>query len=296
MLFLRKYGRALFRKSPAPEARLAALDQDCRAAAEPYPPIGRKPGASAIFNASPPWPCCTYRCRRHAGRYVLEPSAGTGLLAVLAEIAGARLILNEFAQTRADLLSALFPAAPVNRFDAAQIDDHLDASYAPTVVLINPPFSAMAHVEGRTADAALRHIASALNRLVPGGRLVTITGANFSPEAPTWREAFVGLQQRATMVFTAAIDGAVYARHGTNFATRLTVFDKRAVDDPNLFPASSWGWRRTSPPCFNGSKERVPRAVAALPASAFGGDTPAPARRCAARSSQAGTNRPALPV
>ena len=43
---------------------------------------------------------------------------------------------------------------------------------------MNPPFSAMANVEGRVADAAFRHIASALNRLAPGGRLVTITGAN----------------------------------------------------------------------------------------------------------------------
>jgi hypothetical protein len=57
---------------------------------------------------------------------VLEPSAGTGLLAILAEIAGGSLVLNELAETRADLLSSLFPAIPVTRFDAAQIDDHLD--------------------------------------------------------------------------------------------------------------------------------------------------------------------------
>ena len=41
------------------------------------------------------------------------------LIAVLAEIAGARLMLNELADTRADLLSSLFPAIPVTRFDAA---------------------------------------------------------------------------------------------------------------------------------------------------------------------------------
>ena len=34
---------------------------------------------------------------------VLEPSAGTGLLAILAEITGSDLILNELAATRADL-------------------------------------------------------------------------------------------------------------------------------------------------------------------------------------------------
>ena len=60
-----------------------------------------------------------------------SPSAGTGLLAVLAETAGATLMLNELAETRAALLSSLFPAIPVTRFDAAQIDDHLD----PTAML-----------------------------------------------------------------------------------------------------------------------------------------------------------------
>ena len=41
---------------------------------------------------------------------VLEPSAGTGLLAIHAEIARASLALNELAATRADLLGLLFPA------------------------------------------------------------------------------------------------------------------------------------------------------------------------------------------
>ncbi|RUV47593.1 methylase, partial [Mesorhizobium sp. M5C.F.Ca.IN.020.14.1.1] len=115
---------------------------------------------------------------------VLEPSAGTGLLAILGEIAGASLVLNELAETRAGLLSSLFPAVPVTRFDAAQIDDHLDPGAVPSVVLMNPPFSVMANVEGRVADAAWRHIASALARLAPGGRLVTITGASFAPDNP----------------------------------------------------------------------------------------------------------------
>jgi predicted RNA methylase len=96
---------------------------------------------------------------------VLEPSAGTGLLAIFAEIAGGALVLNELADTRASLLSLLFPAIPVTRFDAAQIDDHLDPAVTPSVVLMNPPFSAMANVEGRIADTTYRHVASALARL-----------------------------------------------------------------------------------------------------------------------------------
>ncbi len=92
---------------------------------------------------------------------VLEPSAGTGLLAIFAEIGGGRLVLNELAETRAALLGRLFPGVPVTRHDAAQIDDHLDSAVRPSVVLMNPPFSVAAHVDGRVADAALRHITSA---------------------------------------------------------------------------------------------------------------------------------------
>ena len=55
---------------------------------------------------------------------------------------------------------------------------------------MNPPFSASPHVEGRFADAALRHIASALARLAEGGRLVAITGANVGPDNPAWRDGF----------------------------------------------------------------------------------------------------------
>ena len=148
-------------------------------------------------------------------------------------------MLNELAETRAGLLlDHLFPGVAVTRFDAAQIDDHLDAGIVPSVVLMNPPFSAMANVDRRMADAALRHIASALARLSDGGRLVAITGASFAPDNPAWRDAFVRLQERGRVVFSAAIDGAVYAKHGTTIDTRLTVIDKQPADDPTVFPAS----------------------------------------------------------
>jgi hypothetical protein len=124
------------------------------------------------------------------------------------------------------------------RFDAAHIDDHLDAGIVPSVVLMNPPFSALAHVDRRVGDAALRHVASALARLPDGGRLVTITGAGFAPDNPAWTDAFVRLQERGRIVFSAAIDGAVYAKHGTATDTRLTVIDRLSADDATGFPPS----------------------------------------------------------
>jgi len=239
VLFLRKYGRALFRKADSPVSRLAAL----RKIAGLLPTHTRRSEESqALQQFSTPVTLSLAACTAAAITSVdcvLEPSAGTGLLAILAEIAGGALVLNELAGTRAALLDHLFPGITVSRFDAAQIDDHLDAAITPSVVLMNPPFSAMANVDRHMADTAYRHVASALARLIDGGRLVTITGANFGPEALAWRDAFVRLQERGTVVFTATIDGAVYAKHGTTIETRLTVIDRVPAPDPTQFPPSA---------------------------------------------------------
>lgn len=238
ILFLRKYGKVLLRKAGSPAAALPLLAK----ITDLLPTHTRRSeGSQAFQQFSTPIPLGFVAATAAAitrQDAVLEPSAGSGLLAILAEIAGGRLILNELADARADLLSSLFPAIPVTRFDAAQIDDHLDASLVPSVVLMNPPFSAMANVSGRMADTAYRHVASALARMAPGGRLVAITGAGFAPDAPKWRDAFVRLQEHGRVVFTAAIDGRVYARHGTTIDTRLTVIDKVPADGPTAFPAS----------------------------------------------------------
>ncbi|APX23889.1 strawberry notch family protein [Salipiger profundus] len=239
VLFLRKYGKALFRKAASPASRLGPLAK----IAGLLPTQTRRSEESQSFQQfSTPLPLGLAALAAAAitpDDVVLEPSAGSGLMAILAQTAGGSLILNELAETRADLLSSLFPAFPITRFDAAQIDDHLATDAVPSVVLMNPPFSVMANVTGRVSDAAYRHVASALARLAPGGRLVTITGSNFGPEAPAWRDAFIRLQDRGRVVFTAAIDGAVFARHGTSIDTRLTVIDKLPADDPSVFPASA---------------------------------------------------------
>jgi predicted RNA methylase len=167
---------------------------------------------------------------------VLEPSAGTGLLAIFAELARARLALNEIADTRAGLLGRLFRDIPVTRHNAEQIHDRLDPAIRPSVVLMNPPFSASPHIEGRFAEAAMRHLSSALARLPDGGRLVAITGHNVGPDQPLWRETFVQLQQKARVVFTVTVSGKAYVRHGTSMETRLTVIDRVPADAPAVFP------------------------------------------------------------
>jgi len=237
VLFLRKFGPAIRARAASPAAMLAMLEK----IAGLLPTHTRRTAESeALQQFSTPIPLglvAATAAAITASDRVLEPSAGTGLLAVLAELAGGSLLLNELAPSRAGLLDRLFSSVTVTRFDAAQIHDHLDALLVPSVVLMNPPFSAMAHVSGRMADATYRHIASALARLGDGGRLVAITGAGFAPDAPAW--AFARLQEQGRVVFSAAVDGSIYARHGTQVDTRLTVIDKRPAEDPKVVVASA---------------------------------------------------------
>lgn len=237
VLFLRKFGPAMGTKAGSTAAMLPML---ARVASLLPTHTRRSEDSQALQQFSTPIPlglaACTPAGITPSDR-VLEPSAGTGLLAIFAELAGGALVLNELAESRASLLDHLFADVNVTRFDAAQIHDQLEASVVPSVVLMNPPFSALANVDRRIAGATLRHIASALARLCEGGRLVAIAGASFAPDNPAWRDAFVRLQERGRVVFSAAIDGAVYAKHGTRIDTRLLVIDKQHAADPNVFPA-----------------------------------------------------------
>ena len=231
VLFLRKFGRALLARAGSPAALLPILAK----VAGLLPTHTRRSEEMERFQQfSTPLPMgisALAAAQISSLDLVLEPSAGTGLLAILAQIAGSGLALNELADTRADLLRLLFPGRPVTSFDAAQIDDHLDAGVRPSVVLMNPPFSAVANVDGRTTEATARHLRSALARLAPGGRLVAITGAGFAPDAPAWAETFGRLTESAHLVFTGAVSGAAFAKHGTSFETRISVFDKCRGDE-----------------------------------------------------------------
>jgi predicted RNA methylase len=295
VLFLRKYGKPLFRKADSPALRLSALTK----IGGLLPTHTRRSAESEAFQQfSTPTPlgfaALTAAAIGPADR-VLEPSAGTGLLAILAEIAGGTLVLNELADTRSALLTSLFPAVSVTRFDAAQIDDHLDLTVVPSVVLMNPPFSAMANVAGRMADTAHRHIASALARLAEGGRLVAITGANFGPDTPAWRDAFVRLQGRGRIVFTAAIDGAVYAKHGTTIDTRLIVIDKAPAENPAALPESQ-GIAPDVATLLGWIAEHVPPRLALAPSLAIPVSAAAPrtVRGYLARAAAVGPAKPSV--
>jgi len=240
VLFLQKFGAAMAAQAAAPADLLAML---ARLAARLPSQTRRSEESQQLQQFSTPITfgvAAARTARIGPGDLVLEPSAGTGLLAVFAHMAGATLALNETAETRAGLLARLYREAPVTRHNAEQIHDHLPPELRPSIVLMNPPFSASPAVTGRYRAATAKHVGSALARLAEGGRLVAITGNSFAPDNPAWRDCFLRWQESACMVFSAGLSGRAYAQHGTTAETRLTVIDKRPADRPDA-PAATHG-------------------------------------------------------
>ncbi|MCC5640679.1 strawberry notch family protein [Nostoc sp. CHAB 5844] len=167
---------------------------------------------------------------------VLEPSAGTGILAQFAKLQGASLMLNELSPDRTKILRRLFPGTPLFSVNAEQINDYLAGKTQPSVVLMNPPFSSSPNISDRNPDATPRHINSALQRLCDGGRLVTITANWFSPANPSWRKTFVKWQEKARVLMSVGVSGKVYSKHGTTIETRITIIDKVPADNPGDIP------------------------------------------------------------
>ena len=242
VLFVQRYGRAMRKQAGAgpdgPRHMLAMLD--AVAALEPSH-TKRSEEQIRLQQFSTPLPLAYVALRAAAirpGDTVLEPSAGTGMLVVMAECAmgnraAGSLYLNEYAHTRAHLLTHLFPQAVTTAFNAEAIADRLH-DVTPTAVIMNPPFSATPGVDRIRHDADLRHIRSAFSMLPPGGRLVTITSANCIPGNAAWRDTFDSVDGGACTVFTMAIDGRAYARRGTGFDTRLTVLERSAKPEIDI--------------------------------------------------------------
>ena len=243
VLFVQRYGRLMRHEAGAGPGSAAAMLAMLETVAALEPSQTRRSEEQlALQQFSTPLPLAYAALQAAAirpGDIVLEPSAGTGMLAVMAECAlgkrtddarsGDPLHLNEIAAVRAGLLSGLFAHAPVTRHNAEAIADYLPG-LRPTVVLMNPPFSASPGVQRTRHDADLRHLRSAFSMLTAGGRLVAITSAGCIPGDAAWSRAFECLDPPPHTVFSIAIDGRAYARRGTTFDTRLTVIDRDSTN------------------------------------------------------------------
>lgn len=147
------------------------------------------------------------------GDRVLEPSAGSGLLAVVAEACGGALVLNEIAAGRADLLDGLFPSAERTRHDARHIHDLSRGAGGFDVVVTNPPFSDLAD-----------HLLASAKALADHGRLAAIVPLTALTNEPLLRR----LAGIGSIISRIALPTGAFAKHGTSVETGLLVVDRSA--------------------------------------------------------------------
>lgn len=181
---------------------------------------------------------------------VLEPSGGNGGLAVWPKSIGAEVHVNEISDRRREMLE-LAGFGKATAHDGEIINALMDPAIRPTVILMNPPFSAggaKAGVARNNNQYGFNHVDSALQRLAPGGRLVAILGGGRADDANggatllggpsgAW---FKGLAKRYNVRANIRVHGKEYQKYGTAFATRIIVIDKDGPTPSQMEARPSW--------------------------------------------------------
>lgn len=164
----------------------------------------------------------------HRGESMLEPSAGIGGLAIFADLAGARVTVNELSQRRAAVLRDVLPNARMFNENAEQLNNVLPDDVKPTVIVMNPPFSATAgRMQGaRKTEVGAQHIEQALKRLADKGRLVAIVGEGMAMDKPAFKAWWDKIRTEYNVRANVGMPGKDYAKYGTTFDNQLLVIDK----------------------------------------------------------------------
>jgi len=148
------------------------------------------------------------------GMNVLEPSAGTGNLAVLARIAGGHVETNEIDPRRSELLA--MQGSWVTAVDAERLNNLLAPDKSFDAIVMNPPFSATGgRVAGHNTKFGARHIEQALLRLKPGGRLVAVVGRGMALDARGFRDRWQKIEERYRVRANVGMDGNDYGKFRT---------------------------------------------------------------------------------
>src|SRR3990167_6332724 len=162
------------------------------------------------------------------GETYLEPSAGTGDLAIWGKVAGANVVVNELSQRRASVLREVLPNARIFTENAEQLNNILPQDIRPTVIVMNPPFSATAgRVEGqRSTSVGAQHVEQALARLEEGGRLGAVVGEGMAADRPAFKLWWSKTRGKYNVRANITVDGKNYQKYGTTFSNQIIVIDK----------------------------------------------------------------------
>ena len=156
---------------------------------------------------------------------VLEPSAGTGNLAVWTSGREIKTHANEIDSRRRFLLEQIGFAPTA--FNAEFINDFLAPDCAPDCVLMNPPFSSSGgRTKNNSSKFGFRHVESALERLKKGGRFGVILGEAGGLETKTGNDFWRKLSDRIEVGAVIKIDGREYFKNGTTVDINLIIGKK----------------------------------------------------------------------
>ncbi len=171
--------------------------------------------------------------RPEAGKFALEPSAGTGSLAVWLRETGCPTVVNEIS-VRRKLLLQLQNFEP-NSVNAEFLDDLLPAQIKPDYVLMNPPFSVSGASAGaRDSNFGFRHVEAALLRLQPGGRLVALLGAESCLETDKGKKFWHRINREYRVHAFLIVPRGVFYKYGTTFQTVAVIVSKPEINNqPN---------------------------------------------------------------
>lgn len=163
---------------------------------------------------------------------ILEPSAGTGSLAIWASGFGLKTYTNEIDARRRELLEFL-DFKPTS-FNAEFINDFLPGEIEPDCILMNPPFSSNG---GRTANNSskfgFRHVSSALERLKDGGKFGIILGNSAGLDTRTGKQFWEKLLDRISIKAIIKIAGREYSKNGTSVDVNLIIGTKYKTKQKN---------------------------------------------------------------
>jgi hypothetical protein len=168
----------------------------------------------------------------------LEPSAGIGGIAIFGKNAGVKqTIVNELSPRRAELLKEL-GFDRIFTENAEQLNNILPKDVRPTVVVMNPPFSATAGRLGNKKQimTGAVHIEQALKRLEDGGRLVAIVGRGMGMDRPAFTNWWNTIKKSYTVKANVGVSGKEYTKYGTAFDNRILVIDKSGPHPADVDP------------------------------------------------------------
>lgn len=156
---------------------------------------------------------------------VLEPSAGTGNLAVWTSGREIKTHANEIDSRRRFLLEQIGFAPTA--FNAEFINDFLAPDITPDCVLMNPPFSSSGgRTKNNSSKFGFRHVESALERLKKGGKFGVILGEAGGLDTKTGNDFWRKLSDRIEVGAVIKINGREYFKNGTTVDINLIIGKK----------------------------------------------------------------------